>query len=230
MIYGRRYTDQLKEKNSALNRSFYQSSKENIYAFDSFRKKYSAFSAIAVAGSFLIFAIPLWHFTSQNYEIFKSIAYQASPNLIEHLHREVYLLGALVLFAFLSMILLSVWTSSKIIKSILGPLVALDRHMRQVSHGDWRSEDFKIRKTDEFRTVCNTYSYLYRTLRAQTEAEIKTLERFMIDPAHIDAHRAWRNMIDAKKALLGKVDSEESQTNVETAEESSSVPEKRLAS
>jgi hypothetical protein len=102
--------------------------------------------------------------------------------------------------------------------------------MRQVSHGDWRSEDFKIRKTDEFRTVCNTYSYLYRTLRAQTEAEIKTLERFLIDPAHIDAHRAWRNMIDAKKALLGKTDSEESQTSVETAEESSSAPEKRLAS
>lgn len=230
MIYGRRYTDQLKEKNSALNRNFQLSSKENIHAFDSFRKKYSAFSAIAVAGSFLIFAIPLWHFTSQNYEIFKSIAYHTSPNLIEHLHREVYLLGALILFAFLSMILLSVWTSSKIIKSILGPLVALDRHMRQVSHGDWRSEDFKIRKTDEFRTVCNTYSYLYRTLRAQTEAEIKALEKFMIDPGHIDAHRTWRNMIDAKKALLGKIDSEGTQSSAETAEASSSVPEKRLAS
>ncbi|MFN7262656.1 MAG: hypothetical protein ACK5UJ_02505, partial [Pseudobdellovibrionaceae bacterium] len=130
-----------------------------------------------------------------------------------------------LLLSFFAIVIIGVWTSLRITDSVIGPLIAIEKHMREVTHGNWKSEDFHMRKSDEFRSLSNTYSYLYRTLKAQTQQEIDLLEKIMVDPANRDSYKAWTYLIETKKQLIGTEPSP-----AYSAEETSSSPEQRRAS
>jgi len=200
-------------------------SKIHRRAFQSFQSKYLTYMTLALGGSFLVFAIPVWYLIQQNYQIFQSLAFDTAPELISHLDQErVWLFGVLLL-SFFAILVIGVWTSLRITDSVIGPLMAIEKHMREVTLGNWKSEDFQTRKTDEFRSLSNTYSYFYRTLKAQTQQEIELLEKIMVDPTNRDSYQAWRYLIETKKQLLGT-----DPNPVYSAEETSSSREQRRAS
>jgi len=225
MVYGRRFSE--KKNGPVGDKAPLRAPTSRIHrrAFQSFQSKYLTYMTLALGGSLLVFALPVWYLIQQNYQIFQSLAFDTAPELIAHLDQERIWLFGVLLLSFVSVLVIGVWTSLRITDSVIGPLMAIEKHMREVSLGNWKSEDFHIRKSDEFRSLSNSYSYLYRTLKAQTQQEIDLLEKIMVDPSNRDSYQAWRYLIETKKQLLG-VEPNSSYS----AEEISSSQEQRRAS
>lgn len=169
------------------------------------------------------FAGPAWYFVRDNYSIFKRIAYDSHPGLVSHLEREQIWIGLLLLLGTLATGLITAWTTLRITTLWLGPLANMERHMRRLIRGDWSGHDFHVRETDEMREFTSTYSYLYRTLRAQAEAEIKLLEKIRVDETQIESVMALENLRALKRNQLGLSPDEISASFA-------SAPEKRHAS
>jgi len=198
MLYGRRVIEPqrvphgLNPKRLILNKSF--------------QHKYSLYMVTAVAGGALLFLIPAFYFISQNYELFKSLAYDVQPRLVEHLEREVtwlrfFLGGAALLIVGLTMLL-----SIRMTKNLLSPLVTMEKHMHQLMLGQWHIPDYLIPDEDDFRDLSMTYDYFYRALKANTETELRLLEKLSIDPQNREAYAAWRQLMAVHRARLGVQD------------------------
>lgn len=168
----------------------------------SFQYKYCWYMVTAVAGGAVLFLLPSYFFINQNYELFKSLAYDTHPHLVEHLEREItwlrIFLGAS--FAFLGGITLLL--SIRMTKNLLSPLVTIEKHMHQLMLGQWNIPDY-LPEHDDFRELGMTYDYFYRALKANTEAELKLLEKLTIDPQNREAYAAWKNLLSTKRARLG---------------------------
>jgi hypothetical protein len=169
--------------------------------------------------------LPAWYFSNQNFSIFKSLAYDVQPDLIAHLNREILWLKGFLLVCLSMMAVFSFSMAYRMTNAILGPLIGLENHMRKVALGDWKSEDFVQRSEDDFRSLATTYSYLYRSLRAQNESDLKQLEKLSIEPHRREAFMAWQSLIQTKRAQLGL----ETKSN-DLGEEISSAPQKRHVS
>jgi hypothetical protein len=231
MIYGQRFF----EKNSttpatsdfSTTREFASRKQKSVrLLYRAFQFKYTLYLLAAVAGSVAIFMMPTWYFINQNYEIFQRLAYDTQPQLLEHLEREKTWILFLFCFAEISTIAFSAWIGLRITTALVGPIWALERHMKKVTLGDWAAEDFRIRSTDDFRSLANTYSYLYRSIRAQTESEIKMLEKLVIDPKEHENYSTWKSLLDSKKQQLGWSDPMPSGSGAWT---SSSLPKRRAS-
>jgi hypothetical protein len=197
MIYGRRVI----ESQQRLNKT---GSQRKTHVKDrSFQIKYSLFLMAAVAGSSLIFLLPALYYVQENFEIFFSLAYKNAPALLENLEREILWLKIYFAISSLFTIGLCSYIGYKLTGNILGPLIAIEKHMLKVTRGDWSSLDFRIRAHDDYRTLADTYSYLYKSLRAQTEQELKWLEKIVIDPQNREAVAAWEALVQTKQAQLG---------------------------
>jgi hypothetical protein len=232
MMYGQRYF----EKTSTIHptpeapasREFVSRKQKSIHLlYRGFQFKYSLYLLAAVAGSVAIFMLPTWYFINQNYQIFQHLAYDTQPQLLEHLDREQSWILFLFIFAELSTIGFSAWIGLRITTALVGPIWSLERHMKKVTLGDWSAEDFRIRATDDFRSLANTYSYLYRSIRAQTEAEIKMLEKMVVDPKDQENYQTWKSLLTSKKQQLGL--SEPTVTSETSAWTSSSQPKRRAS-
>jgi len=155
MVYGRRFSE---KKNSPVDgKAPHRAPLSKIHrrAFQSFQSKYLTYMTLALGGSFLVFAIPVWYLIQQNYQIFQSLAFDTAPELISHLDQErVWLFGVLLL-SFFAILVIGVWTSLRITDSVIGPLMAIEKHMREVTLGNWKSEDFQTRKTALSTTSTN---------------------------------------------------------------------------
>ena len=75
--------------------------------------------------------------------------------------------------------------------------------MHLVIRGDWSSSDFQNRHKDEIREITSTYAYLYRTFRAQSESELKVLEKVLSDPRNREVTEALHNLVNLKKKQMG---------------------------
>ena len=168
-----------------------------------FQWKYTLYLTSALAGSAFLFLGPAWYFVHQNYEIFVRLADKTDPALFEHFQREsTWLLGFLILAGF-SILSLCLVLGLKLTESIIGPLISLERHMLKATRGDFAQKDFNIRTNDDFRSLAHTYSYLYKSLKAQAEQDLKWLEKITIDPHNRDATAAWQALVRTKQSQLG---------------------------
>ncbi|MNT26749.1 hypothetical protein D3C72_1623420 [compost metagenome] len=75
--------------------------------------------------------------------------------------------------------------------------------MHQLMLGQWDIPDFKLPEDDDFRDLSMTYDYFYRSLKANTEAELKLLEKLTIDPQNREAYAAWKSLMNTQRARLG---------------------------
>lgn len=197
MIYGRKFFDRGLERPVAK-------VQPNPFKFvhKAFQLKYTLFLCAMTGFAILLFILPVWYFLNQNYDVFSRIAFDTHVELIEHLERELVWLA---IFAFLSSIVvlsLSAFIGMRLTAMMIGPLLRMEKHMRTVTLGDWSTHDFRIREHDDYRGIFETYSYLYRSLRAQTLSELKLLEKLSIDPHNREALAIWQNLVDAKKNQL----------------------------
>lgn len=232
MIYGQRFFEKTSTVHPTMepmaSREFVSRKQKSIHLlYKAFQFKYTLYLLAAVAGSVAIFMLPTWYFINQNYEIFQHLAYDTQPQLLEHLEREKTWILFLFTFAEISTIAFSAWIGLRITTALVGPIWSLERHMKKVTLGDWSAEDFRIRATDDFRSLANTYSYLYRSIRAQTESEIKMLEKLVIDPKEHENYSTWKNLLDSKKHQLGWI---EPNSTSDSAAWTVSTPQKRRAS
>lgn len=157
----------------------------------------------AVAGGALMFLIPAYYFIAQNYELFKSIAYDTHPHFIQHLEREVTWLRVFLSAAFVLITGVTLFLSIRMTKNLLSPLVTMEKHMHQLMLGQWNIPDYHIPEEDDFRDLSMTYDYFYRSLKANTESELKLLEKLSIDPQNREAYAAWKNLLAIKRSRLG---------------------------
>lgn len=150
-----------------------------------------------------VFAGTAWYFIQQNYNLFTRIAYDTHPGMVAHLERERLWIACLLILASLIAGLIALITALRITTVLLGPLYAMERHMQKAIRGDWSAAAFHVREKDDLRDIVGTYAYLYRTLRAQAEAELKMLEQIAVDPRQIQAMQAWENLSSLKRKQLG---------------------------
>lgn len=231
MVYGRRLFTKSRRKLSPeeQQRERLQSSQrslENMYLH--FQRRYAGYFLLAILGPFALFVVPCMYFVSQNYNIFYQLAYDIRPDLLIYLDREKGVLFGLIVFAVLVSSIFCYWITKQIMSLLAGPIWALERHMKQVTMGDWTSQDFHIRAEDEFQSLASTYSYLYRTLRVNTKYELEQLESLGLDPRDRHTYMVLKNLIDAKRAQLGiKIDGQTTETIKEKT--TRQPPDKRVA-
>lgn len=198
----------------------------------SFQWKYTGYLLAAVVGCSLIFLGPAAYFLRQNYEIFTHLAYKTDASLVEHLERETLWLNLFFIFGILLLTGLCCSIGLKLTDAMAGPLVSMENHMRNLSHGDWSQNDFRIRTTDDYRPLANAYSYLYKSLRAQTVQDLKWLEKIVVDPQNREATAAWEALVRTKQSQLGivKLTSPTTSPLTWSALKSSEAPSRRRAS
>lgn len=198
MIYGRRLFDK------SLEEPFRRKPALRVFKVvnSQYQWKYTWHFNAFLLLSILIFIGPLWHFQNQNYQVFMTLARDSAPQLLEHLERETFWLIGFSLFSLVSLFVLTTWVTLRMTSNIIGPLISMERHMWKVTTGDWSSDDFRIRADDDFRELAETYSYLYRSLRAQAASEIKLLERVVVDPSQKDSYNAFMTLMNLKKTQM----------------------------
>lgn len=198
MIYGRRLFDKGLEgpaQRKPLLRIF------RVIHSD-FQWKYTWYFNLFLLGALLLFLGPSWYFISQNYDFIIKVAARTSPQLIEHLDRELQWLMGFTLFSFIALLSLCTWVTLKMTGQIIGPLVSMERHMWKLTTGDWSASDFRTRADDDFRELADAYSYLYRSLKAQAEEELRLLEQINVDNTHKDSFNSLNALLELKKAQL----------------------------
>lgn len=209
MIYGRRFF----EKSQYRQLSRHQQQSERLKRtqislrtlYHHFQHKYARSFSLAMLSPLVLFALPCVYFINENYEIFLKLAFDVRPDLIHHLEREKSLLLGLIAFMLCSSGLFCYWLTLRLTNHIVGPIWALEKHMKKATLGDWSGEDFRIRHNDEFQSLAGTYSYLYRTLKVHTQQEIEALESLSVDPKDRNTNIIIRNLIETKKRQLGQM-------------------------
>lgn len=195
MLYGKR----IYEPQSRLSHARTQ----KMILNKAFQYKYTVFLMTAVIGGILLFFAPAYYFINQNYALFINLAYDTQPALITHLEREVVWLGVFMVVSLGVIASMTLLVGLRMTKNLLAPLVQMEKHMKELMYGHWHIPDYKIDQDDDFRDLAVTYDYFYRSLKANTEAELKLIEKLSIDPQNREAYAAWKNLIMIKRSRLG---------------------------
>ncbi len=195
MLYGRRVIEPQRAPQGKNPRRFILNK--------AFQYKYSWYMVTAVVGAAALFLLPAFYFISQNYELFKSLAYDTYPPLVSHLEREVTWLKVFLGVSFVFLCGVTLFMSIRMTKTLLSPLVGMEKHMHQLMLGQWHIPDYPMPEDDDFRDLSMTYDYFYRALKANTENELKLLEKLSIDPANREAYAAWKHLLSEKRSRLG---------------------------
>lgn len=217
MLYGRRRHEPQKSSNPLGTKKYILNK--------AFQYKYSWYLVTAVGGATLLFLIPTYYFVIQNYQIFTTLAYDTYPTLVQHLEREVVWLRIFMIVSFFVVTGITLVLGLRMTKNLINPLVQMEKHMRQLMLGQWHIADYKATENDDFRDLSMTYDYFYRALKANTEIELKLIEKLVIDPQNREAYAAWKNLMEIKRARLGIKD-----TFIVRDEETSEAQTQRRAS
>ena len=168
----------------------------------SFQWKYTGFLIASVFGTVALFLGVAFYQVQDNYEIFRELAYSSNPDLVMHLDREVVEFGLFIAATLVAVFSFCLFLGLRFTANVLKPVIHLERHMKKVTQGDWSSADFRFRTNEDLGDLLDTYSYLYRSLRAHTENEIKMLEKIAIDPNNRESVAIWKSLVNQKRAQL----------------------------
>lgn len=225
MVYGRRFFENQEDISNFDHSHFSNKKKQDAgSAYQAFRTKYILYLIVATVGSLLIFILPTIFFIKQNYKIFETLAYDVHPQLLIHLDREYeWLLGFMVI-SVLALCLFGLWIGIRITNAVIQPLNSMENHMKQVIVGNLETSEFRqTQASEDLQSLFDTYNYLYKSLRAQTTLDIRSLQKIVVDPSHREAYQIWKNLLQNKQEQVG-------QTNVDLVLLSVEVAEKRHAS
>lgn len=168
-----------------------------------FQYKYCWYLVTAVVGGAILFLLPAYYFVNQNYALFKSLAFDTHPSLVAHLDREITWLTIFLVASFVTLTGVTLFLAVRMTKNLLSPLVSMEKHMHRLMLGQWDIPDYHLPEEDDFRDLSMTYDYFYRALKANTETELKLLEKLSIDPQNREAYAAWKHLLAEKRSRLG---------------------------
>lgn len=195
MLYGRR---QINSKRSSTS-----SKQENIWGY-ALQSKYTWMVVIGTLLGISFFVLPLFYFTHQNYDLFVRLAYDVEPKLVDNIERETHFLYFFLVVSIVSICFSTTYLTVKLIRKFIKPMNQLEFHLQKMIRGEWKKSLQFIpgNESDNFEFL-GTYDYFIRSLNTTVEHELKLLEKLQIDPSNREAHLAWKNLINNKRALLG---------------------------
>jgi hypothetical protein len=176
--------------------------------------------------------IPIYYFINQNYDIFISLAFDNSPQIIENLEREKSWVNLTLLSVFTGLFGFFSVLTFRMTARIIGPLKILRNHLIQISRGHFYIPSIKIRDTDEFHDLVESYNYFYLSFQRNLKRELELLKRISVDQRNRDAYMAWRQMIIDKARQLNdtSVDIRSLGPSENDSEPSSGSPDSRHVS
>ena len=167
-----------------------------------FQWKYTLFFASSVAMAFGISGGPVFYFLNQNYDFFAELAFNQAPDLVVQLEREKMWLLFIVSMAFAGSMTFCLIYGLRITSRMIGPLMVLRTHLKEIAKGRWSTPEIRIRDGDEFHELINTYNYFYRTLKAHTKNEITKLETLRSPAWTAQQTQTWQELIAEKKSRI----------------------------
>ncbi|MCB0347620.1 MAG: hypothetical protein KDD37_02235 [Bdellovibrionales bacterium] len=167
-----------------------------------FQWKYTLVLAGGV-GVFSLFAYSVaWYFIEQNYKIFIDYAYAHSPNFVSNLEFERRWIQNILAGSLLGLNIFVVFTTLKILNSILFPLQVMKRHLLHLTKGDWSQPEVKVRAGDDYTELVDAYNYFYKALQRQSMSELNKMMSLEISK---NAHRSrdlWKHLVEYKYEQL----------------------------
>ena len=167
-----------------------------------FQLKYTRYILSMALISTVIFLLPVFYFSNQNYTIFYKLADLMNPELANYIAREK--LGFNIVFAAAFFGNIAFWAifSKNMTAKIAGPAKILRNHIRLLSRGDFTLSPVRLREDDEFKELINTYNYLYTLLKTQNERELKDLDKVYDSITNPIAHALIGQMIDERRQRI----------------------------
>ncbi|MFN8847592.1 MAG: hypothetical protein ACK5V3_00640 [Bdellovibrionales bacterium] len=155
---------------------------------------------LLTAGLFLGTA---YYFTYTNLELFKNLAFDTYPQFVRHLERESSWIGMILILSLSATGYCFYKISMRMTSHLIDPLIEMEKHMREVVHGKWQKNNFRISDEKDFRDLTLAYDYLLSTLQATTEHEIDLLSRMRLDPREKETVHIWAELLNEKRRRLG---------------------------
>ncbi len=180
-----------------------------------FQLKYTSYLVTSALLSAIIVGGPTYYFLNQNYNIFLNLAYATSPDIVQHLVQEKTWITGFFIFSLMTLVVFHVYFGVRLTFRMVGPILALRRHMDMVTKGHLYQRPLNVREDDEFHELIQNYNYLYKTLRAQNSFDIKKLESlryYLKDPVSL---KTLDEIIDEKNSQIldPKIDSAKPRSN-----------------
>ncbi|MBX7231702.1 MAG: hypothetical protein K1X29_06415 [Bdellovibrionales bacterium] len=179
---------------------------QRIYKFidRDFQIRYMGMVVSASLLGGLIAGLPIYYYLDQNYIVFIELAQQYSPQIITHLERERVWVSSLLIISFSGLAAFFMFLSYKLTGRIIGPLRVLRNHLRQMSRGKWFLPPVKVRQTDEFQDLIDSYNYFYESFRTHLRQDLELLKKLKVDQEHRESYFIWKSMIEDKTSQLEK--------------------------
>jgi hypothetical protein len=164
----------------------------------------SALLGIVSIGT-LVGSAATYYFINQNYEIFLQITAQYAPQMIANLASERQILNQLIGALFFGTMIFYLFVSMKMSSRIIAPVLLLQKHMKKFLNGHLQEKPIRIRESDEFHDLIETYNYLYDVIKTQTQTDLDRLKSLKLDQImdpRTNACVTWKRMIKEKSEQL----------------------------
>lgn len=175
----------------------------SLYLHKRFQNRYVSLLTGSLLLSSTIFLAVAFYFTQQNYELFKSIAFDTQPEMVRHIERESQWLLILLGTSLIATGFCTYRISKRMTSHLIEPLVAMERNMRGLIVGKWDRTSFRISENQDFKDLSMTYEYLLHMLKSLTEQELELLMRMRLDPNEKETLHIWNDLINQKRGRLG---------------------------
>lgn len=168
-----------------------------------FQWRYIAIFSVILLVAFSSTSLPLIYLLEKNYILFEKLAFDLYPQLVENLNQEKRWIWMLFGMSFLSLLTFSIYFGLKFTKNILYPIHQIEKHLQQMMQGHWHHQIEFDETKDDFKSIKIIYDYFQRSLKTNTEVELKLLQSIIVDPNNRDSYQAWRDLVISKSQRIG---------------------------
>lgn len=138
------------------------------------------------------------YFINENFGVFLDLSYRYAPEMIEHLEREQFWLNSLFGFFVLGSFIFVFMVGLKLTYHLIGPIYAMEKHINQLSKGDFSQAELRTRKGDDYQELVDSYNYFYKSLQRHLSWELKELKSLKISPYAPESLERWETLIKHK--------------------------------
>ena len=169
----------------------------------SFQLRHALFLLVAMNLPVFVLLGFSFYFLSENYLIFKEMAYRYAPALVPHLDREKQMLFYIYLSGGLGLGIYTFFIGIRTTARLVGPVFALRRHLRNLIRGDWGQDLLRVREQDDYHDLVDTYNYFYSSLLRQSQWELEQLQKLKIAKHAPESQQRHQALVHYKAAQLG---------------------------
>lgn len=181
-------------------RSFTENSP--LYLHKKFQARYVTLLTGSMFFSTCLFLAIAFYFTRDNYQLFKSLAFDTQPEMVRHIERESQWLLILFGLSLAATCFCAYRIAVRMTQHLIEPLVEMEKHMRDLIIGKWEKTDFRFSESQDFKDLSMTYDYLLHMLKSLTEQELEMMMRMRLDPREKETVHIWIELINQKRSRL----------------------------